>query len=146
MSAGWSIDKLGRTLAALVIFTAAYLAEVLRGGLQGVEGGQTEASDALGITYWKRVWYIVLPQAIQKVIPPLTNTAIVMVKNTSLVILVGGVRHARREPLGRVRPAMAGAVHRGVSLRRGDLLRHLLRHLDLLALARAGRRIARSYA
>lgn len=85
----WTIDKLGRTLAALTIFAAAYLAEVIRGGLQGLSSGQVEAAQALGIPYWKTVWHIVLPQAIQKVIPPLTNTAIVMVKNTSLVLIVG---------------------------------------------------------
>lgn len=86
---GWTIDKLGRTVAALTVFSAAYLAEVIRGGLQGVPVGQEEAAEALGIRHWKTVWHIVLPQAIQKVIPPLTNTAIVMVKNTSLVLIVG---------------------------------------------------------
>lgn len=85
----WTIDKLGRTLAALAVFAAAYLAEVIRGGLQAVPNGQIEAAKALGIPYWKAVQHIVLPQALQKVIPPLTNTAIVMVKNTSLVLLVG---------------------------------------------------------
>jgi general L-amino acid transport system permease protein len=89
LPAGWSIDKLGRTLAALTVFAAAYLAEVIRGGLQGVPSGQLEAARALGIPGWKAVWHIVLPQALQKVIPPLTNTAIVMVKNTSLVLIVG---------------------------------------------------------
>lgn len=89
LPAGWSIDKLGRTLAALTVFAAAYLAEVIRGGLQGVPPGQIEAAKALGIPGWKAVWHIVLPQALQKVIPPLTNTAIVMVKNTSLVLIVG---------------------------------------------------------
>lgn len=85
----WTIDKLGRTVAALTIFAAAYLAEVLRGGLQGLGKGQAEAAQGLGISYCKMVWHIILPQAIQKVIPPLTNTAIVMVKNTSLVMIVG---------------------------------------------------------
>lgn len=86
---GWTIDKLGRTLAALTVFAAAYLAEVIRGGLQGVDKGQGEAAQALGIPFWKTIWHIILPQAIQKVIPPLTNTAIIMVKNTSLVMIVG---------------------------------------------------------
>ena len=86
---GWTIDKLGRTLAALTLFAAVYLAEVIRGGLQGVDKGQSEAAQALGISYWRTVWHIILPQAIQKVIPPLTNTAIIMVKNTSLVMIVG---------------------------------------------------------
>ncbi|UXS03523.1 amino acid ABC transporter permease [Agrobacterium tumefaciens] len=85
----WTIDKLGRTFAALTVFAAAYLAEVIRGGLQAIPAGQVEASKALGIPAWKAIQHIVLPQAIQKVIPPLTNTAIVMVKNTSLVMIVG---------------------------------------------------------
>lgn len=85
----WTIDKLFRTLVALTIFSSAYLAEVVRGGLQGLDKGQGEAARALGIPYWKMIWHIVLPQAIQNVIPPLTNTAIVMVKNTSLVLIVG---------------------------------------------------------
>lgn len=89
LPAGWTIDKLGRTVAALTIFAAAYLAEVLRGGLQGLGPGQAEAARALGISYWQMIRTIILPQAIQKVIPPLTNTAIVMVKNTSLVMIVG---------------------------------------------------------
>ncbi|MDW9540003.1 ABC transporter permease subunit [Sinorhizobium meliloti] len=89
LPASWSIDKLGRTLAALTVFAAAYLAEVIRGGLQGIPAGQIEAAKALGIPSWKAAWHIVLPQALQKVIPPLTNTAIVMVKNTSLVLIVG---------------------------------------------------------
>lgn len=89
LPSGWTVDKLGRTLAALTLFASAYLAEVIRGGLQGLDDGQVEAAEALGIPYWKTIWNIVLPQAIQNVIPPLTNTAIVMVKNTSLVFIVG---------------------------------------------------------
>jgi general L-amino acid transport system permease protein len=89
LPAGWTIDKLGRTLAALTLFAAAYLAEVLRGGLQGIGAGQTEAAAALGIPYWRMIQHIILPQAIQKVIPPLTNTAVVLVKDTALVTIVG---------------------------------------------------------
>lgn len=85
----WTIDKLGRTFAALTVFSAAYLAEVIRGGLQAIPSGQVEAAKALGIPHWKAIQHIVMPQAIQKVIPPLTNTAIVMVKNTSLMMIVG---------------------------------------------------------
>jgi general L-amino acid transport system permease protein len=86
---GVSIDKLLRALVALTLFSAAYLAEVLRGGLQGVPGGQAEAAHALGLSWWHTTRLVVLPQAIRKVIPPLTNTVIVMVKNTSLVLVVG---------------------------------------------------------
>lgn len=86
---GVSIDKLFRALVALTVFSAAYLAEVLRGGLQALPGGQQEAARALGLSWWQATRLIVLPQAIRKVIPPLTNTVIVMVKNTSLVLVVG---------------------------------------------------------
>ena len=86
---GLSVDKLARAMVALTIFSAAYLAEVLRGGLQGVPTAQGEAAQALGLSWLQTTRLIVLPQAIRKVIPPLTNTVIVMVKNTSLVLVVG---------------------------------------------------------
>lgn len=86
---GWTPDKLARALIALTIFSAAYLAEVVRGGLQDVSEGQIEASRALGISWFVTMRRIVIPQALRKVIPPLTNTLIVMVKNTSLVFVVG---------------------------------------------------------
>lgn len=86
---GLTIDKLARALVALTLFSAAYLAEVLRGGLQSLPSGQREAAQALGLSWLQATRLIVLPQAIRKVIPPLTNTVIVMVKNTSLVLVVG---------------------------------------------------------
>lgn len=82
-------DKFVRALLALTIFAAAYLAEVIRGGLQAIPGGQSEAAKALGLGYWNTQRLIVLPQAIRIVIPALTNTIIVMIKNTSLVMVVG---------------------------------------------------------
>lgn len=85
----WSIDPFTRALAALTLFCAAYLAEVIRGGLQGVEAGQEEAARALGLSWLQTVRLIVLPQALHKVIPALTSTVVVVVKNTSLVFVVG---------------------------------------------------------
>lgn len=82
-------DKFVRALVALTIFAAAYLAEVIRGGLQAIPKGQFEAADALGLTYWQKNRLIVLPQAIRVVIPALSNTIIVMIKNTSLILVVG---------------------------------------------------------
>ncbi len=82
-------DKLVRAIIALTAFAAAYLAEVIRGGLQAVPRGQIEAATALGLGYWRTQALIVLPQAIRIVIPALANTIIVMVKNTSLVLVVG---------------------------------------------------------
>ncbi|MGB6103142.1 MAG: amino acid ABC transporter permease [Pusillimonas sp.] len=89
LPAGITIDSLLRAGVALTVFSAAYLAEVIRGGLQAIPSGQMEASRALGLSWWKMTRLIVLPQAVRYVIAPLTNTAIVMVKNTSLVFIVG---------------------------------------------------------
>ena len=89
LPAGMTIDSLLRAGIALTIFSAAYLAEVIRGGLQAIPAGQAEASRALGLSWWQMTRLVVLPQALRKVIAPLTNTAIVMIKNTSLVLIVG---------------------------------------------------------
>jgi len=86
---GMSIDKLLRAGIALTIFSAAYLAEIIRGGLQSLPKGQVEAAKALSLSWAQTILLIILPQAIRSVIPPLTNTAIVLIKNTSLVLIVG---------------------------------------------------------
>ena len=86
---GMTIDKLLRAQAAFVLFAAAYLAEVVRGGLQAIPRGQYEAADSLGIGYWRRTRLIILPQALAMVIPPLVNSFIGGFKNTSLVLIIG---------------------------------------------------------
>jgi general L-amino acid transport system permease protein len=86
---GVSIDKLVRAQIAMILFVAAYLAEVLRGGLQALPRGQDEAAQALGLTYWQRNRYVVLPQALRIAIPPLVNTFIGFFKDTSLVVIIG---------------------------------------------------------
>lgn len=82
-------DKFVRALVALTLFASAYLAEVIRGGLQAIPNGQYDGARSLGLTYWQVQRLIVLPQAIRIVIPALANTIIVMIKNTSLVLVVG---------------------------------------------------------
>lgn len=82
-------DKFVRALVALTFFAAAYLAEVIRGGLQAIPKGQYEAAAALGLPFWSTQYLVILPQAIRVVIPALANTIIVMIKNTSLVLVVG---------------------------------------------------------
>ena len=89
MPVGMSPDKLLRAQAAITLFAAAYLAEVVRGGLQALPKGQYEAADALGLSYWKKTGFIVLPQALRLVIPPLVNTFIGSFKDTSLVLIIG---------------------------------------------------------
>ncbi|MHC2464363.1 amino acid ABC transporter permease [Bradyrhizobium embrapense] len=89
MPDGVNIDKLLRAQIAFILYAGAYLAEVVRGGLQAVPRGQYEAADALGLSYWEKNALIVLPQAIRHVIPPLVNTFIAFFKDTSLVLIIG---------------------------------------------------------
>jgi general L-amino acid transport system permease protein len=89
MPDGVNIDKLLRAQIAFVLYAGAYLAEVVRGGLQAIPRGQHDAADALGLPYWKKNGLIILPQAIRHVIPPLVNTFIAFFKDTSLVLIIG---------------------------------------------------------
>jgi general L-amino acid transport system permease protein len=86
---GIDIDKLLRAQVAIILFAGAYLAEVVRAGLQSLPKGQAEAADALGLSYWKKTFLIILPQALRMVIPPLVNTFIGFFKDTSLVLIIG---------------------------------------------------------
>jgi general L-amino acid transport system permease protein len=86
---GFTIDKLLRAQIALVMVIAAYLAEVLRGGLQAVPRGQYEAAASLGLSFWPTTTLIVLPQAIRATIPAIVNTFIAFFKDTSLVAVIG---------------------------------------------------------
>jgi general L-amino acid transport system permease protein len=89
MPEGVNINKLLRAQIAIILFAGAYLAEVVRGGLQALPKGQGEAADALGLTYWQNTGLIILPQALRLVIPPLVNTFIGFFKDTSLVLIIG---------------------------------------------------------
>jgi general L-amino acid transport system permease protein len=89
LPAGVSIDKLLRAQLAMILFAAAYLAEVVRGGLQAIPRQQEEAALALGLSYWQRTWFVILPQALRIAIPPLVNTFIGFFKDTSLVVILG---------------------------------------------------------
>jgi general L-amino acid transport system permease protein len=89
MPEGMNPDKLLRAQAAYVLFAGAYLAEVVRGGLQALSRGQYEAADALGLSYWKKMGLVILPQALRLVIPPLVNTFSSNFKDTSLVLIIG---------------------------------------------------------
>jgi general L-amino acid transport system permease protein len=89
MPQGTTVDKLLRALVGVTLFEAAYLAEVVRGGLQAVGRGQYEAGASLGLGYWKRMYFIILPQALKHVIPGIVNNFISLFKDTSLVSIVG---------------------------------------------------------
>ena len=89
LPAGMNFDKLLRALIGVTLFQAAYMAEVVRGGLQAIPKGQIEAAAALGLGYWKTMSLIVLPQALKLVIPGIVNTFIALFKDTSLVLIIG---------------------------------------------------------
>jgi len=108
---GFTIDKLLRAQAAFVLFAAAYLAEIVRGGLQAIPRGQYEAAESLGLAYWQRTRLIVLPQALAMVIPPLVNNFIGAFKNTSLVLIIGLF-----DLLGATNAALTDANWRGYSV------------------------------
>ncbi|HEX4172204.1 MAG TPA: amino acid ABC transporter permease [Acetobacteraceae bacterium] len=86
---GVSIDRLVRAMAALVLFNAAYMAEVVRGGLQGVDSGQEEAAHTLGLHWWHVQAFIVLPQALRIAVPGIINTVVDLFKDTTLVTIIG---------------------------------------------------------
>jgi general L-amino acid transport system permease protein len=88
MPPGVSIDVLLRVLVGITLFAAAYMAEVIRGGLQAIPKGQVEAAQSLGLTYWQTQRKIVLPQALAMVVPGIMNNFISIFKDTSLVTIV----------------------------------------------------------
>jgi general L-amino acid transport system permease protein len=84
----WKIDGLLRVLIGVILFSAAYLAEVVRAGLQAIPRGQFEGALALGLGYWRMMGLIILPQALRLVIPGLVNSFIALFKDTTLVLIV----------------------------------------------------------
>ena len=86
---GIDMDGLARVLVAVTLFQSAYMAEVIRGGLQAIPQGQYEAARSIGLSYWQMNMKVVLPQAIRISIPSIVNTSIGLFKDTTLVIIVG---------------------------------------------------------
>lgn len=86
---GITVNKILRAQVAIIMFTAAYIAEVVRGGLQGISRGQYEAAESLGLDYYLTMRLIILPQALKIVIPPSVGILISAFKDTSLVVIIG---------------------------------------------------------
>jgi general L-amino acid transport system permease protein len=98
----WRIDPMARVLIGVVLFAGAYMAEVIRGGLQAVPRGQYEGATALGLGYWRMMGYVIMPQALKHVIPGIVNSFIALFKDTTLVLIV-----AIFDLLGQLRAAFA---------------------------------------
>ena len=107
---GTVFDLLLRVLIMVTLFSAAYIAEVVRGGLQGIPVGQYEAANSLGLNYLKAHWLIILPQALKISIPGIVNTFIGLYKDTTLVLIIGML-----DPLGIGRASLADAVWAGLA-------------------------------
>jgi general L-amino acid transport system permease protein len=106
----WSPDKLMRALVGIALFSSAYMAEVVRAGLQSVPKGQYEAAQALGLGYWASLRFIILPQALKVTIPNIVNSIISLFKDTTLVFIVGIFDFLRTIEIARGDPRWATPV------------------------------------
>jgi general L-amino acid transport system permease protein len=106
---GFTISTLLRAQLAFIMFFAAYMAEVIRGGLQAIGQGQYEAAEAVGLTYWQSMRGIILPQALRTTIPSLVNIFIGAFKDTSLVIII-----SMQDLLGTTNAAMSDPQWLGI--------------------------------
>jgi general L-amino acid transport system permease protein len=86
---GVTFNKLLRALIGITLFEAAYIAEIIRGGLQAIPQGQYEAADAIGLSYWQKMLLVILPQALKVAIPNLVGTFIALFQDTTLVLIIG---------------------------------------------------------
>ena len=86
---GMSFDKLLRALIGIALFESAYIAENIRGGLQSILKGQFEAADAIGLSYWQKMFLVILPQALKVAIPNLVGVSIALFQDTTLVLIIG---------------------------------------------------------
>ncbi len=86
---GVTFNKLLRALIGITFFQAAYIAEVIRGGLQAIPRGQYEAADAVGLSYWQKMLLVILPQALKVAIPNLVGSFIALFQDTTLVLIIG---------------------------------------------------------
>jgi len=110
---GWDFDKLLRALIGITMFQSAYMAEVIRGGLQAIPKGQYEAAAALGLGYWRSTGLIILPQALKLVIPGIVNTFISLFKDTTLVLIIGLLDILAAVQASIVDPAWRGVASEG---------------------------------
>ncbi len=102
-----SPDKLIRALVGVALFSSAYMAEVVRAGLQSIPQGQYEAAQALGLRHWTSLRFVVLPQALRVTIPNIVNSTIALFKDTTLVFIVGIFDFLRTIEIARADPRWA---------------------------------------
>ena len=106
----WTPDKLLRALVGVALFSAAYMAEVVRAGLQAIPKGQYEAAMAVGLGYWQSMRLIILPQALKVTIPNIVNSYVALFKDTTLVFIVGIFDFLKTLEAARIDPNWATPV------------------------------------
>ena len=110
---GVYMDKLFRVIIAITLFEAAYMAEVIRGGLQALPRGQYDAAKSLGMGYWKLHMLVILPQALKLVIPGIANTFLALVKDTPLILVVGLLELVGMIDMAKTNPDWLGLATEG---------------------------------
>ena len=106
---GSNLDLILRVIIMVTMFASAYMAEVIRGGLASLPSGQYEAADALGLSYWKSMGFIILPQALKVSIPNIVSTFIGLFKDTTLVVVIGLL-----DPIGLITNIRADSAWNGI--------------------------------
>ena len=134
---GVSVDRLIRAMVAFTLFNAAYMAETVRGGLQGVPVGQEEAASSLGLGWWKMQIFVTLPQALRIVVPGIVNNIVDLFKDTSLVTIIGLV-----DLLGAVEQALKDPAWLGLA-KEGYIFTAALFFVCCFAMSSYGRRFER---
>ena len=96
---GRRVEPFAAAVIACGINSGAYVSEIFRAGIQSIDIGQTEAGRSLGLTWWQTMYYVILPQAVRNILPPLGNEFIAMLKDSSLVSVIGFEELTRRGQL-----------------------------------------------
>ena len=110
---GTFLDKLIRVIIAITLFDAAYMAEVIRGGLQALPRGQYDAAKSLGMGYWRLHLLVILPQALKLIIPGIANTFLALVKDTPLILVVGLLELVGMIDMAKTNPKWLGFAAEG---------------------------------
>jgi polar amino acid transport system permease protein len=89
--AGLNISPFAAGIVALSAFCGAHMSETIRGAISSIPVGQTDAGKAIGLTFWQRLVYVILPQAVRRILPPWVNTAVELIKGSTLLLVIGVV-------------------------------------------------------
>jgi general L-amino acid transport system permease protein len=137
LPSGVSVDRLIRAMVAFTLFNAAYMAETVRGGLQGVPAGQEEAAYSVGLRWWQVQFFITLPQALRIVVPGIINNIVDLFKDTSLVTIIGLV-----DLLGAVNQSLKDPAWLGMA-KEGYVFTSVVFFVCCFAMSSYGRRFER---